>query len=285
MKFRKFNALVFVTVLALAMMLTACSGGSLTVDCSNEKVIVITADQATTDNVVLSGSFKVDDGDEIVMESALESGSVKTEFFPMEGDDSDEALPEDGEESDMVLDAAADDSSEVFWSLPAGDYRIRVTPDEKATGTVTITANPKPASEWTAADSTDDAADKAGIDLFLVDPSGLELGQVTNADYGYRDGVAQAHYGVAAVELFVRKGSTAVYGEDVSFDGAEYANEWTYDHDGTEVKCWGNREGEATKSIWTKGDYSYAILAYGAGGDTDFGLSQEDLESLLSNIQ
>ncbi len=38
-------------------------------------------------------------------------------------------------------------------------------------------------------------------------------------------------------------------------------------------------------SSWTDGDYDYAVLAYGAGGDTDYGLNAEDLATVLADIQ
>ena len=99
------------------------------------------------------------------------------------------------------------------------------------------------------------------------------------------EGVAEAHFGVAAVDIYVRKGLSDIDEGDISFDNNEYKYNWTVDIDGTEVKCSGNREGEATKSVWSANDYSYAVLAYGAGGDDDFGLSEEDLTSLFRNIQ
>lgn len=55
--------------------------------------------------------------------------------------------------------------------------------------------------------------------------------------------------------------------------------------DGQEVKCFGNREGEATKTIWTAGDYNYAVVAYGAGGDDDFGLSAEDVVTMVNAVK
>ena len=52
-----------------------------------------------------------------------------------------------------------------------------------------------------------------------------------------------------------------------------------------EVTCFGNREGEATKTIWQSGDYYYSITAEGLGGDEDFGLNADDLSSLINGIQ
>jgi hypothetical protein len=55
--------------------------------------------------------------------------------------------------------------------------------------------------------------------------------------------------------------------------------------DGQQVQCFGNREGEATKTIWTDGEYNYAVLAYGAGGDDDYGLSPEDVAIMVNALK
>ena len=81
-----------------------------------------------------------------------------------------------------------------------------------------------------------------------------------------------------------RKGLTSVY-EDVSFDENAYNYEWSREIGSTVVKCYGNRDGEATKTVWKAGDYSYALLAYGAGGDDDYGLPAEDLDALVEAIK
>ena len=54
---------------------------------------------------------------------------------------------------------------------------------------------------------------------------------------------------------------------------------------GLELTCFGNREGDATKTIWTIDDMAYSITVLGLGGDTDFGLSADDLNSLVNAIQ
>jgi hypothetical protein len=100
------------------------------------------------------------------------------------------------------------------------------------------------------------------------------------------DGIAEVRIPVGAVEMTIRKGrASAAENGDISGDYNAYANEWTQNIKGLEVKCFGNREGEATKTIWTVDDTCYAILAYGAGGDDDFGLSPDDLNSLINGIQ
>ena len=99
------------------------------------------------------------------------------------------------------------------------------------------------------------------------------------------DGVAQIFCPAAAVEMSAIKGKVPAGDGDVSFDSTAYAHQWTQDVDGQEVQCFGNREGEATKTIWTDGEYNYAVLAYGAGGDDDFGLQPEDVAIMVNALK
>ncbi|MBQ6314013.1 MAG: hypothetical protein IJI11_00250 [Mogibacterium sp.] len=141
---------------------------------------------------------------------------------------------------------------------------------------------------WQTADTLAAAAEGAGLDGFdIAEGSQISLGEIKAEEYRYMDGLAEAHIPVAAVEMTIRKGTAMAAGPegDVSGDYNEYKFNWTQNIKGLEVQCYGNREGEATKTIWTSGDYCYAILAYGAGGDDDFGLSADDLNSLINGIQ
>ena len=72
---------------------------------------------------------------------------------------------------------------------------------------------------------------------------------------------------------------------DISGDYTEYANTWTQDVNGIEVTCFGNREGDAAKSIWTVDNMYFSIVAEGLGGDQDFGLNAERLTAMVSSIQ
>lgn len=144
------------------------------------------------------------------------------------------------------------------------------------------------ANPWSEAATLEEAAEGAGIDGFtFVDGMVLTLGEVNAETYRYMDGIVDIEAPVAAVELTIRKGRSSLEAEsgDISGDYNKYTYEWTQNVKGLEVKCFGNREGEATKTIWTVEDYSYAILAYGAGGDEDFGLNADDLSSLINGIQ
>ena len=142
---------------------------------------------------------------------------------------------------------------------------------------------------WTDAATAEEAAQGAGLDS-MADLKGTvislgELGTMGDVTYKYMDGAVQVSCPAAAVEMFVIKAKASAVNGDASFDATEYAHEWTQDVDGQEVKCFGNREGEATKTIWTAGDYSYAVLAYGAGGDDDYGLGAEDVAIMVNAVK
>jgi hypothetical protein len=155
---------------------------------------------------------------------------------------------------------------------------------EAATGTtaevITGLANP-----WSDVASAEEAAKGAGIDSFVIaeDP-GLDLGQLFERTYRCMDGIAEARLEYPASALTVRKGTKAEEG-DISGDYTEYANTWTQDVNGIEVTCFGNREGDAAKSIWTIDNMYFSIVAEGLGGDQDFGLNAERLTAMVSNIQ
>ncbi len=144
-------------------------------------------------------------------------------------------------------------------------------------------------TNWTQAATAEEACKGAGLDS-LADLNGTQttlgvLGEMGDIKYRYMDGVAQIFCPAAAVEMSVIKGRIPSGNDgDVSLDSTPYKYEWTQDVDGQEVKCFGNREGEATKTIWSAGDYNYAVVAYGAGGDDDFGLSAEDVATMVSAI-
>ena len=141
------------------------------------------------------------------------------------------------------------------------------------------------ANPWQDCSSLEDAVEIAGFNIAV--PDRIE---------GYPETVIQAmdkkmiqvFYCNASFDydnaktVLIRKGTGS---EDISGDYNEYANTWTQNIKGLEIRCFGNREGEATKTIWTVEDDSYAILAYGLGGDTDYGLTADDLNSLINAFQ
>ena len=282
---KKYFTLILVTVFAMAMFMTSCQSSEFALTANDDNSMSITAENAGDDMSSTAGNLTIADTDEIVVTPALEKGEVTLEFFDSSGFTDPEEVP-DLDDAEAQATVTVSGSEETVVGVAAGDYMVRATGGEKATGTVEITVRTAGLREgWTKAESTDEAGEKAGVGLFLCDPQGTSLGAVINADYSYTEGAAEAHYGIAAVDLYVHKGLNSKYGGDVSLDDNKYANEWTQTVAGKEVKCFGNREGEATKTIWTDGDYDYAVLAYGAGGDTDYGLNAEDLATVLADIQ
>ena len=143
------------------------------------------------------------------------------------------------------------------------------------------------ANPWSDVATLDEAAKGAGLEGFSI-PEGAEisLGEVKIDKTRCMEGLAEAVVEFPAVEMTIRKGNASV-GEDgdISGDYNEYANTWTQNIKGLEVTCFGNREGDATKTIWQVDDTCYSITAYGLGGDTDYGLSPDDLNSLINGIQ
>ena len=138
---------------------------------------------------------------------------------------------------------------------------------------------------WSEVSSAQEAAQGAGIDSFSApDNVTLSIGEVTDVAYRCMDGIAEVDLMYPAVEVTIRKG-VATEGGDISGDFNSYANTWDQTLKGLTVTCSGNREGEAAKTIWTRNGMDYSITATGMGGDSDFGLSTDDLNSLINAIQ
>ena len=143
------------------------------------------------------------------------------------------------------------------------------------------------ANPWSDVSTLDEAAAGAGLDMFSIpEEAEISLGEVKLSQARYMEGLAEAVVEYPAVEMTIRKGKASIATDgDISGDYNEYANTWTQNIKGLEVTCFGNREGDATKTIWQVDDTCYSITAYGLGGDTDYGLSPDDLNSLINGIQ
>lgn len=138
---------------------------------------------------------------------------------------------------------------------------------------------------WSEAKDAAEAAKGAGLDGFdLVEDLTLSVGEETSRTYRYMEGLAEAYLEFPASAILVRKGTVGEDG-DVSGDYNTYAHTWTENFKGLEVTCFGNREGEATKTIWSLGEMNYSISAQGLGGDQDFGLKADDLQSIIMGLQ
>ena len=287
------KAILAVIVMVFALVAAGCGKKSvLTMDMSDEKNSVITLENASKDASATVGTLVVGDDEQVVVEPDLEGNSMIQVSFIGAPEEGIENLPEfDG---DSVMDIDVEGTDSIYFTVAPGSYMLKVTVlTDKSGGTVVVRTEElvtDPYFLFTKVDSAEEAAKGAGLDKFVLPMDAqTDLGNVADSkdwmNFRYLDDFAQADFPMAAAELVVRKGPSSIDNGDVSGDYMEYAYAWTQDVDGTEVKCWGNREGAAMKSIWTKGDYCYSVTARGAGGDDDFGLSANDVAVWVAGIE
>ena len=144
------------------------------------------------------------------------------------------------------------------------------------------------ANPWSDVASAEEAAKTAGFDSFVI-PEGeeLSLGKIENVKYRAMNGMAEAVIEFPASQITVRKGNPEleIAEHDISGDYNQYKNNWELTVGDYKVYCSGNRDGDSTKTVWNGGDYDYAVLAEGLGGDEDFGLGEEDLTVLVNGTK
>ena len=204
--------------------------------------------------------------------------STQKEAAPAETKEED-AAPET-ESTEAVTSSAAEKESTEAATSSAAEKESTSSALRDAAEENTGVGNP-----WSDVESAEEAAKGAGIDSFVIaDDPGLDLGQLFEKTYRCMHGIAEARLEYPASALTVRKGTYAEEG-DISGDYTEYANTWTQDVNGIEVTCFGNREGDAAKSIWTVDNMYFSIVAEGLGGDEDFGLNAERLTAMVNSIQ
>ena len=145
------------------------------------------------------------------------------------------------------------------------------------------------ANPWSDVASAEEAAQTAGLGGFVV-PLGSEisLGALDPEHTTFRamESLAQANVEFPAVSMTIRKGAASVADDEVGITGdyRDCSLTWTHDIDGIEVKCSGNREDASMITTWTNGGAYYSITVEGLGGDTDYGLSADDLSVLVPAI-
>ena len=141
---------------------------------------------------------------------------------------------------------------------------------------------------WQEASTLDEAVKGAGIDGMTIDEGlKISLGAIESPIYRYMEGMVEVDVPIATADLTIRKGdpSTEMGEGDISGDYNEYSHDWEMTVGDLKVRCFGNREGASSKTIWSAGGYDFAILATGSGGDDSFGLSGEDVETLVKGVR
>ena len=200
-----------------------------------------------------------------------------------------EAAPAETKEEDAAPETESTEAATTSADEAESTEAVTTSADEKESTSSALRdaaeENTGVGNPWSDVESAEEAAKGAGIDSFVIaDNPGLDLGQLFEKTYRCMDGIAEARLEYPASALTVRKGTYAEEG-DISGDHTEYANTWTQDVNGIEVTCFGNREGDAAKSIWTVDNMYFSIVAEGLGGDEDFGLNAERLTAMVNSIQ
>ena len=102
--------------------------------------MTITANRADEGDYFMTGTLEVADGEEVTIDSNLESGSISVQFIGSGGEQNIEELPElDGEATYTAYMEGTDLQTVSFGT---GSFMIMPTVTEKATGTITITVQP-----------------------------------------------------------------------------------------------------------------------------------------------
>ncbi len=160
-----------------------------------------------------------------------------------------------------------------------------------------VSTESAPLVTWTEASTAEEAAAAAGVEEFVVPAAGskIELGELGEWTYYHTDNMVEADGGAAAAEIIVRKstdssdnaqGTGAITGAGRDISEATYAADWNTTMDGTDVHCYGSKQGTVSKAIWSDGKYGYTILVLGQGDNwQEFGVSEGDIATLVKGTK
>ncbi len=122
-----------------ALMLGACGKSEFGVTENSAKSMLVSAENAEKDAFFMVGTLEVDEGEQIVVSADLTQGSIRTEIIAAP-DESIEEMPETDGEAIMKADLIKTDGES--GTVPAGNYMLKATCLEKATGTVRVEVQP-----------------------------------------------------------------------------------------------------------------------------------------------
>ena len=136
---KKRSILTVILALAISVLaLTACGKSEFSGNWEGEKKMTITAENASQNDYFMSGTLTVADGEQVVISANLTKGSVRVELIGVPEGQSIDSVPEMDGEPIMKADLKATDGAS--GTVPAGEYRVKTTCLEKATGTVLVEA-------------------------------------------------------------------------------------------------------------------------------------------------
>ena len=135
---RKSIAIVLVLILSM-LAFTACTTSEFSLEGSEEKKMTVSAKNAEKDSVAAVGGLVVGEGEMVVVTADLSEGSIRVEILEAVETDEEEAPDLSGEAIFMANLESTDSASA---EMNAGEYMVRATCLEKATGTVSIEVVP-----------------------------------------------------------------------------------------------------------------------------------------------
>ncbi len=128
--------LLFAIIVLSALMMTACSKSEFIMSENTEKAMTIKAENANVDDFFMIGTLTVGEGEQITITSNLEKGAVKVELIGVPENQSIDEVP------DLEIEPTYTDTVEVGSASLVGDYMVKATVTEKATGTIDINVIP-----------------------------------------------------------------------------------------------------------------------------------------------
>lgn len=138
---KRSRTLAILTALALAALLLAgCGRSEFGLSENTAKRMTVTAANADKGGFFMVGLLEVEDGEQLVISSALEKGSVKVELVGAPAEQSIETLPDMS--GDAILTANVRGADSASGTVPAGSYFLRASCLERASGSVVIEVKP-----------------------------------------------------------------------------------------------------------------------------------------------
>lgn len=130
---------MMILTLALSLMVSCGGGTTLSADVQDEGHMVFTANKAAADDFVLTGTIVVGKDQQVLIDSALDPGAATVEFISNEGLDNEDEVPNElpaESKPAYAANVSGIESQAAFFG--EGEYMVRVTITEKATGTIDL---------------------------------------------------------------------------------------------------------------------------------------------------
>ena len=149
-------------MMALALAATGCSSSSTTSSSSfiieNEKEGEASYENADVDSALSSGALLIEDGEQLVIEPALEEGEILVQLQHSEEEDIDNPVTFDAPDYEVTVSG----SEPIYCELENGEYNLNLVVKEKANGTISMKVVAVETETTEAATETTEATEEAG---------------------------------------------------------------------------------------------------------------------------